>query len=69
MPSRTATLVLSGGGSKGAFQVGAERVRRQEFGFQSERIFGVSLGALNATLLALKRFRAGEETARAALGG
>jgi NTE family protein len=52
MVERPATLVLSGGGAKGAFQVGAERVLREEFGFRWERIFGVSVGALNATLLA-----------------
>lgn len=52
MAERVATLVLSGGGAKGAFQVGAERVLREEFGFRWERIFGVSVGALNATLLA-----------------
>jgi len=52
MAERVATLVLSGGGAKGAFQVGAERVLREEFGFRWERIFGVSVGALNAALLA-----------------
>lgn len=50
--ARFATLVLSGGGTKGAFQVGAEQVLRQEGGFQWERIFGVSVGALNGVLLA-----------------
>lgn len=52
MPDRTATLVLSGGGALGAFQVGAERVLRTELGYRWTRIFGVSVGALNATLLA-----------------
>ncbi|HYO58184.1 patatin-like phospholipase family protein [Archangium sp.] len=56
MAERPATLVLSGGGAKGAFQVGAERVLREEFGFRWERIFGVSVGALNATLLAQKEY-------------
>ena len=51
MAERRATLVLSGGGAKGAFQVGAERVLREEFGYRWERIFGVSVGALNGTLL------------------
>jgi NTE family protein len=50
--SRRATLVLSGGGTRGAFQVGAERVLREEGGFEWERILGVSVGALNGTLLA-----------------
>jgi len=53
---RLATLVLSGGGAKGAFQVGAERVLREELGFRWERIFGVSVGALNATLLAQEAY-------------
>jgi NTE family protein len=52
MSARLATLVLSGGGTKGAFQVGAEQVLREEGGFQWERIFGVSVGALNGVLLA-----------------
>ena len=55
MESRLATLVLSGGGTKGAFQVGAEQVLREELGFRWERIFGVSAGALNGTLLAQER--------------
>lgn len=49
-------LVLSGGGAKGAFQVGAEQVLRQEGVFQWERIFGVSVGALNGTLLAQQAY-------------
>ncbi|MFL5357504.1 patatin-like phospholipase family protein [Archangium sp.] len=56
MTERPATLVLSGGGAKGAFQVGAERVLREDFGFRWERIFGVSVGALNATLLAQQEY-------------
>lgn len=52
MPIRRATLVLSGGGTKGAFQVGAEQVLREEGGFEWERIFGISVGALNGALLA-----------------
>jgi NTE family protein len=56
MPDRPATLVLSGGGAKGAFQVGAERVLREELGFRWERIFGISVGAINATLLAQRAY-------------
>lgn len=56
MSPRIATLVLSGGGAKGAFQVGVEQVLRQEAGFQWDRIFGVSVGALNGTLLAQQRY-------------
>ena len=49
---RRATLVLSGGGTKGAFEVGAEQVLREQGGYEWERIFGVSVGALNGALLA-----------------
>ena len=52
MTVRRATLVLSGGGTKGAFEVGAEQVLREDGGFEWERIFGVSVGALNGALLA-----------------
>ncbi|HZA13378.1 MAG TPA: patatin-like phospholipase family protein [Myxococcaceae bacterium] len=55
MTIRPATLVLSGGGAKGAFQIGAERVLREERGYRWERIFGVSVGALNATMLGQQR--------------
>ncbi|EPX61720.1 Patatin-like phospholipase family [Cystobacter fuscus DSM 2262] len=48
--------MLSGGGAKGAFQIGAERVLREELGFRWERIIGVSVGALNATLLAQREY-------------
>lgn len=51
----TATLVLSGGGAKGAFQVGAERVLREEHGYEWDRVLGISVGALNATLIAQRR--------------
>src|ERR1041385_6918461 len=50
--SRRATLVLGGGGAKGAFQVGAEQVLREEAGFEWEGVFGVSVGALNGALIA-----------------
>jgi NTE family protein len=57
MMDRPATLVLSGGGAKGAFQVGAERVLREVHGFRWERVFGVSMGAVNAALLAQQAYR------------
>ncbi len=57
MPERVATLVLSGGGAKGPFEVGAERVLREEKGYRWDRIFGVSVGALNATLLAQQQYQ------------
>jgi NTE family protein len=56
LTKRRATLVLSGGGAKGAFQVGAEQVLREEGGFEWERIFGVSVGALNGALLAQREY-------------
>ncbi|MFL5344344.1 MAG: patatin-like phospholipase family protein [Hyalangium sp.] len=56
MAERAATLVLSGGGARGAFQVGAERVLREEFGFRWERIFGVSVGGLNGALLGQQQY-------------
>lgn len=57
MASRVATLVLSGGGAKGAFEVGAEHVLREEKGYTWDRIFGVSVGALNAALLAQREYQ------------
>ncbi len=57
MTERPATLVLSGGGAKGGFQAGAERVLREVHGFRWERVFGVSVGALNAALLAQRSYK------------
>lgn len=56
MSARVATLVLSGGGAKGAFQAGVEQVLREQAGFKWERIFGVSVGALNGVLLAQEEY-------------
>lgn len=44
-------LVLGGGSMKGAFQVGVIQAVL-EHGFQPEMIYGISVGALNATFLA-----------------
>jgi len=52
--SKTA-LVLSGGGAKGAFQIGALNVLRDE-GFNYDAISGVSVGALNGAMLATDQF-------------
>jgi NTE family protein len=49
-------LVLSGGGAKGAFQVGAEKYLREELGFSWDIIAGVSVGALNGTMLAMEKY-------------
>lgn len=49
------TLVLSGGGAKGAFQAGAIEVLR-EAGYSFDAISGVSVGALNGAMLATEQF-------------
>ena len=54
-------LVLSGGGAKGAFQVGAEKYLREERGFTWDIIAGVSVGSLNATMLAMEKYARLEE--------
>jgi predicted acylesterase/phospholipase RssA len=51
MRSRKA-LALAGGGSKGAFEVGAVRCLYDVFGYQPDLLTGASVGALNATKLA-----------------
>ncbi len=52
--SKTA-LVLSGGGAKGAFQVGVLQVLKEE-GYQFDVISGISVGSLNGTMLATDQF-------------
>jgi NTE family protein len=49
-------LVLSGGGAKGAYQVGAEKYAREVKGYHWDVIAGVSVGALNASLLAMEAY-------------
>lgn len=57
-------LILSGGGAKGAFQLGALRyiMERQAGGLPPSRYFdiisGVSVGALNGVMMAQNRFEA-----------
>lgn len=48
-------LVLSGGGAKGAFQVGALNVLREK-GYSYDAISGVSVGALNGAMLTTMQF-------------
>lgn len=48
-------LVLSGGGAKGAFQIGAERYAREMCGYRWDVIAGVSVGALNGAMLGAGR--------------
>ena len=50
IPSETA-LVLGGGGAKGAYQIGAARAL-DALGIRYCRVYGTSIGALNAALLA-----------------
>ena len=49
-------LVLSGGGAKGAFQCGAEKYAREVKGYKWDIIAGVSVGALNGTMLAMEKY-------------
>ncbi len=49
------TFVLSGGGARGALQVGA-LYALLEAGYQPEMLVGVSIGAVNAAFLALNGF-------------
>ena len=44
-------LVLSGGGSRGAYEIGAWRALR-ELGVRFQGVYGTSIGALNAALVA-----------------
>jgi NTE family protein len=56
MGKKTA-LVLSGGGAKGAFQCGAEKYAREVKGFHWDIIAGVSVGALNGSMLAMEKYQ------------
>lgn len=55
MAKKTA-LVLSGGGAKGAFQIGAEKYAREVKGYTWDVIAGVSVGALNGAMLAMQKY-------------
>ena len=59
--NKKVALVLSGGGAKGAFQVMAEKYAREIKGYQWDVIAGVSVGALNGTMLAMKKYARLEE--------
>mgnify|MGYP000247648686 CR=1 FL=1 len=54
--SKKTALVLSGGGAKGAFQVGAEKYAREVKGYHWDIIAGVSVGALNGAMLAMGKY-------------
>lgn len=53
-------FVLPGGGSKGAFQWGAIRYL-QENGITADKVWGVSVGALNAVLIGNDDYERGDE--------
>ncbi len=55
--AKITALVLSGGGAKGAFQVGAEQYARQVKGYHWDVIAGVSVGALNGVMLAMQKYK------------
>jgi NTE family protein len=65
MPNRA--LVLSGGGSKGAFEVGAVDYLVNDRGLDFEVVLGVSTGSLNAVILAQGADLSGLKTQVAAL--
>lgn len=48
-------LVFSGGGGKGAYQIGAWKALR-EIGFEPDIVTGTSVGALNGVLVALNKY-------------
>ncbi len=56
MAKKTA-LILSGGGAKGAFQAAAEKYAREQKGYTWDVIAGVSVGALNGTMLAMRKYQ------------
>ena len=56
-----AALVLSGGGAKGAFQLMAEKYARVVKGYDWDVIAGVSVGALNGAMLAMKQYHRMDE--------
>jgi NTE family protein len=54
MPQKTA-LILSGGGAKGAFQCAVEKYAREVKGYKWDLIAGVSVGALNGSMIAMQK--------------
>jgi len=55
--SRKTALILSGGGAKGAFEAAAEKYAREDKGYTWDIIAGVSVGALNAAMLAMGKYQ------------
>ena len=54
MNKKTA-LILSGGGARGAFQSAVEKYAREISGYQWDIIAGVSVGALNGSMIAMDK--------------
>ncbi len=55
--SKKTALILSGGGAKGAFEAAVEKYAREEKGYTWDIIAGVSVGALNGTMLAMEKYQ------------
>src|SRR5512143_671046 len=55
--SKKTALILSGGGAKGAFQAAVEKYAREEKGYTWDIIAGVSVGALNGSMLAMEKYQ------------
>lgn len=58
--SQKYAIALGGGGAKGAYQIGAWRAL-QEAGVQYEAVAGVSVGALNGALMAMRDLETAEK--------
>lgn len=54
MGKKTA-LILSGGGARGAFQCAVEKYAREVKGYTWDMVAGVSVGALNGTMIAMQK--------------
>jgi NTE family protein len=48
-------LILSGGGARGAFQCAVEKYAREVKGYTWDMVAGVSVGALNGTMIAMQK--------------
>lgn len=55
MSKKVRAVVLSGGGAKGSYQIGAWKALR-EIGYKPDIVTGTSAGALNGALMALDRY-------------
>jgi len=55
MNNKKTALILSGGGARGAFQCAVEKYAREVKGYHWDIIAGVSVGALNGSMLAMDK--------------